>query len=335
MLRKPIEIRRILVAADFSPHSEAALRQAIIVAQAFGAEITVCRALQDVREAMAIMRREARWELVAGDINKYQQALCEDSERKLDEFLKPFQGTAVRLRHETRFGTPYLQLVHAVEENMHDLLFVGTRGATGLKRLVLGSTAQRLLRHCPAPVWIVRQERVGPLKTILAATDFSPASGKALGMAAGLAQRLGAQLHVLHVTESAAALESAQDQGFLADVSAKDVQREAREHLAEFADGICGEGLKPQLLVAKGTPSKAIGAAAKRLQADLTVLSTVGRSGLSGLLVGNTAEKVVDTAPCHVLAVKPDGFVSAVLPAVHFEESGGEATPASGAGGSR
>lgn len=332
MTRKPVEISKILVAADFSPYSEAALRQAIVVAEAFGAEVTVCHALEDIREAMAIMRREARWELVAGDIHKYQQALCEDSDAKLEEFLQPFQGIATRLHHETRIGTPYIQLVHAVEETKQDMLFVGTRGATGLKRLVLGSTAQRLLRNCPAPVWIVRPEHVGPLKTILAATDFSPASGDALAMAADLAVHVGADLHVLHATETAGALESAQGQGFLADVSAKQVDRELREHLREFSEEICGDAIKPQLLLAKGPAWKAIGNAAKRLQADLAVLSTVGRSGLSGLLIGNTAEKVVDAVHCNVLAVKPESFSSPVLPALHLEETAEETTDESASG---
>lgn len=321
---KPIEIRRVLVAADFSPHSAAALRRAVAVAQAFGAEVSVVHCLEDIREAMAVMRREARWELVAGDIHKYEQALCQDSETKLDELLKPYAGAGVSLSHQTRIGTPYIQLVHAVEEQKQDLLFVGTRGDTGLKRLLLGSTAQRVLRHCPAPVWIVRAARSGPLKTILAATDFSPASGKALSAAATLAARMGAELHLLHVSESGGALKSAKDQGFLAGISAKEVERRQEEHLRQFAAEICGNEVQPRLQLAKGDAAKAIAATAKKLDADLTVLSTVGRSGLSGLLVGNTAEKVIDSVHCDVLAVKPDGFISAVLPAVHFEESGGD-----------
>ena len=322
---KPLEVRSILVAADFSPHSEAALKRAVAVAKAFGAKVKVAHALEDIREAMAVMRREARWELVAGDINKYQQSLCEDSERKLDAFLKPLADSGVPLAHETRIGTPYIQLVHAVEEQKHDLLFVGTRGDTGLKRLVLGSTARRLLRDCPAPVWVVRPENAGELKTILAAVDFSPASGKALAEAAALASRLQAALHVLYVDESAAALKSAKEQGYLSEVSPRDVNREVAQHLEAFVAEHCiaehgCAAAKPTLHVAKGVAAKAIAAAAKRLEAKLVVLGTVGRGGLAGLLIGNTAEQVVDTVHCDVLAVKPDGFVSPVLPAVHFEE---------------
>ncbi len=310
-----MKLCKLLVATDFSPPAEAALHRAMTVARSFAAEITVCHVLQDIREAMAVMRREARWELVAGDINKYEASLCQESETRLDELLRPFQDGSVQLRHETRIGAPYLQLIHAVQEQAHDLLFVGTRGMTGLKRLVLGSTAQRLLRNCPAPVWVVKTEHAAPLKTILAATDFSEASGEALKMAAGLASQLGAELHVLHVVETAG-LQSAQEQGYLEDVSAKQIDREALQHLQDFAAQVCGDA-PVKLQTARGHAAKSIVSAAKRLKADLTVLSTVGRSGLPGMLIGNTAEQLVDALACDVLAVKPKSFISPILPAIH------------------
>jgi nucleotide-binding universal stress UspA family protein len=315
---KPLELRKLLVAADFSPPAEAALHRALSVARSFAAEITVCHVLQDIREAMAVMRREARWELVAGDIDKYEAALREDSEAKLEALLRPYQDGSASLRHETRVGAPYVQLIHAVEEQGRELLFVGTRGMTGLKRLVLGSTAHRLLRNCPAPVWVVKAEQVSPLKTILAATDFSEASGEALRLAAGLASRLGAELHVLHVVHAAGLLQTAQEQGYLEAVTAAEVDQEAEEHLREFATQHCG-GAPVKLHVVRGQPSGSIVEVAQRLGADLTVLSTVGRSGLPGLLIGNTAEQVVDSLGCDVLAVKPKSFISPVLPALRVE----------------
>lgn len=323
MPENSLELRKLLVAADFSPPADAALHRAISVARSFAAEITVCHVLHDVREAMAVMRREARWELVAGDIHKYEQALCEESERRLDALLGPLQDGSAALRHETRVGAPYIQLIHAAQEHECDLVFVGTRGVTGLKRLVLGSTAQRLLRNCPAPVWVVKAEHVAPLKTILATTDFSEASGEALKMAAGLASHLGAELHVLHAVQTAGLLKSAQAQGYLEEVSTTEIDQETQQHLQEFAAQHCGE-TPLQLHVVHGQPAKAIVEAAAQLNADLTVLSTVGRSGLPGLLIGNTAEQVVDSLACDVLAVKPKSFISPILPALHIEVPPGD-----------
>jgi nucleotide-binding universal stress UspA family protein len=62
----------------------------------------------------------------------------------------------------------------------------------------------------------------------------------------------------------------------------------------------------------KGDPADVIAEFAKARQVDLIVMGTVGRAGLPGLLIGNTAESILQRADCSVLAVKPDGFVSPV-----------------------
>jgi nucleotide-binding universal stress UspA family protein len=63
-----------------------------------------------------------------------------------------------------------------------------------------------------------------------------------------------------------------------------------------------------------GTPWKEIQRLVQQLNADLIVIGTVGRNGIEGLLLGNTAEKVLDHCDCSVLTVKPDGFVSPIAP---------------------
>jgi nucleotide-binding universal stress UspA family protein len=70
--------------------------------------------------------------------------------------------------------------------------------------------------------------------------------------------------------------------------------------------------LKPQEHLLRGSPSREIPALAKRLEADLVVMGTVGRSGIPGLLMGNTAETILYQLDCSVLAIKPPGFVSPV-----------------------
>ena len=317
MPENSLQLRKLLVAADFSPPAEAALHRAVSVARNFAAEITVCHVLHDVREAMAVMRREARWELVAGDIHKYEQALCEESETRLDELLHPLQDGSVTLRHETRVGATYIQLIHAVQDHEYELVFVGTRGVTGLKRLVLGSTAQRLLAIAGAGLG-------GQSRARLAVED-DPGDDRLFrrqrrsseaGRGARLA--LGAELHLLHAVQTAGLLKSAQAQGYLEDVSSMQIDQEVQQHLQEFAALHCNE-TPVQLHVVHGQPAMAIVEAAAQLSADLTVLSTVGRSGLPGLLIGNTAEQVVDSLACDVLAVKPKAFISPILPALHVE----------------
>ena len=111
-------------------------------------------------------------------------------------------STGVEITYETLLGEPYVELIHSVQQEGYDLVVVGTRGHNALTRIVLGSTAKRLIRKCPASVWVVKHKEVKPPRSILAAVDMSDVSRRALDQAIWMAQQTGAQLHVLHVIES-------------------------------------------------------------------------------------------------------------------------------------
>ena len=288
------------------------------VAQICGAELTAAHALTNIRDAMAAMSYDARWELVGGDIHKFQQELCRKSEEQLAELLKPYASSAIHVKQEILIGSPFAEIIHSVQEHGHDLVVVGTRGANGLQRLILGSTTQRLLRNCPCAVWSVQSEPSTPLKTILAATDFSEVSGRALQAAAYLAQRSGATLHVVHVVEGLDPVTLTGVPDELLRHSKREINRAARQRLAEFAQQWAGDMPTDQRRVVWGKSWKAIGDLARRLQADLAVLGTVGRSGIPGMLLGNTSEKVLHTIRCDVLTVKPEGFVSPIPTAIRI-----------------
>lgn len=309
-------IKKILIATDFSAHAAAALKRGMDVAQLCQADVTVAHALTDIRSEMAAMSYDARWELVGGDIHKFQQELCRNSDAQLAEFLQPYADSATRVQKQTLVGSPFVEIIHAVQEQGHDLVMVGTRGAKGLQRLILGSTTQRLLRNCPAAVWAVKSEPTGPLKTILAATDLSEVSGRALRMAAYLTQRSGAALHIVHVVEDLDPETLTGVPENLLKHSKREINRAARQRLGEFIQTWVGNAPVAQSKIVWGKSWKSISDFSRRLQADLVVVGTVGRSGIPGMLMGNTAEKVLHTIRCDVLTVKPEGFISPIPTAI-------------------
>ena len=144
------------------------------------------------------------------------------------------------------------------------------------------------------------------IKNILVATDFGPASDTALRYGRALAERFGARLHVLHVTESV----------YLAAASAYGyssippfVQEEIEASAAKQTDQLLTdeERLTQQGIAATMTgssPATAIVEYARRHDIDLAVLGTHGRGALSHLLMGSVAERVVRMAPCPVLTVR-------------------------------
>jgi nucleotide-binding universal stress UspA family protein len=73
------------------------------------------------------------------------------------------------------------------------------------------------------------------------------------------------------------------------------------------------ESLKPKTHLLRGDSRKKIPSLAHKLGVDLVVMGTIGRAGIPGLLMGNTAEAILDQAECSVLAIKPPGFITPVV----------------------
>lgn len=310
-------IQKILVAVDFSETSAAALRQAVALAKSLGAAVTVVHVLTNLREALEKMPAAARWKLVAGDIDEFERELRQDSDRQLDEMIAPFAD--VKLERETLVGKAHAELVRAVLRDRHDLVIAGTQGLSMVKKLFVGSTAQKLVQCCPAPVWIVPPGGDRPLSKILAPVDYSDASAKALGYAGLLAERHQAALHVLHVLDDKDLLELpqvAEQPDKQLSAYRRELKKSSSEHLHEFVAARLPASVTPEYLLAHGAPWQMIDSNAKRLDADLIVLGSVGRGGLAGLFLGNTAERVLAAARRPLLIVKPDEFVTPIEPSI-------------------
>jgi nucleotide-binding universal stress UspA family protein len=107
------------------------------------------------------------------------------------------------------------------------------------------------------------------------------------------------------------------DEAGIADVEGERLRHERalsrfREQLMLRIGKEAFEHLSPQYHLLRGAASKVIPLTARRLKADLVVMGTVARTGIAGLIIGNTAEAILEQLRCSVLAVKPLGFVSPV-----------------------
>jgi nucleotide-binding universal stress UspA family protein len=212
-------------------------------------------------------------------------------------------------------GEPFVELIHAVQHERYDLVVAGTRGHNAWKRLLLGSTAKHLIRKCPASVWIVKQDGSKPPTSILAAVDMSDVSSRALDAAAWMARRTGAQLHILHVIESGdfpSYLLDATAAGSARSSLREAIEGEVKHQFDEFLASRVGAAVKPERHLLWGSPWQETVNLGNRLHTDLIVLGTVGRGGIEGLLLGNTAENVLVHCDCDVLTVKPADFISPI-----------------------
>lgn len=308
-MNTPWSPQKILVGIDFSSQSEAALAQAIWLAERTGAEVAIAHVLSDVRKAMIDMPTDARWQLVAGDVDAFERSLRSKSDAKLDTLVAPYAQRGLNIRRMTLLGVPSVELIHAVLKEKHDLVVTGTKGQGALKRVFIGSTAENLIRKCPAPVWVVKEQ--APLGMILAPVDFSAVSEKSLRVAGSIAQQASAKLLVLHAIGNPVAEELA-SLGESADFAAS--QSAGQTRLSELVAQNVAASVTTELQVVDEQAATAIVDAVERVGVNLVVMGSVSRSGLPGYLLGNTAERVLRSTDCSMLTVKPDGFISPIDP---------------------
>ncbi len=313
------KLEKIIVATDFSESAAAALQQALWIAERTGAEVAVVHVLSDLRGALLAMPSEERQQLLTGDIGRFEHALRADSAARLESLLAPLRGRGVSLRPVTLVGVPFLEIIYAVQKEGCDVLLVGTRGLSRLGRFFIGSTAERLVRKCPCPVWVVKAGSTGSLGSILVPVDFSDVCAKALKLSAILAGLSGARLTVLHVFDVPAEVTLLLDinrdpTGTQIRRHRSKVKRAAGEKLRAFVSQHVSQGVGAELQLARGEPASVITTWGRKVAADLVVMGSVVRTGIPGFVMGNTAEKVLRSCGRSVLTVKPDGFVSPVQP---------------------
>lgn len=315
MLAHNGSFHKILVASDFSEYADAAFERAVELAQATAAELTVVHVLGHVAAAVPATSFEAHWKIPPADLKKAERRLRREADQRLTEQVEPGRTKVWKLRTETRVGIPFVEVIGMVEEKGFDLVVAGTRGLSGLKRVLVGSTAERLVRKCPCPVWIVKPGHDGPLRSILAPVDFSDVSGKSLKLAADLARLSDCRLDVLHVLSSSDDVVRFPDNAAHNDLILlrQEVRRSVALRLSQFVGQHVPTDVAVRERLAVGAPWQKISSAARRLHADLVVLGSVGRTGIPGFIIGNTAEKVLRYGDLSLLTVKPDGFVSPVL----------------------
>lgn len=292
---------RILLATDFSDASEEATRQAHAIAARDRAVLGICHEIPEaLRESAQVppwlqsqlpdqaeVRRQAKIALERRAIE-----LTHGGVQKVEAFLEDGEGHAAIVKRAEAFGA--------------DLVVVGSHGRTGLARLVLGSVAEKVVRHAPCAVLVARK---GPASgPVLTATDFSDASKPGMRAAAAEAARTGSLLHALHVFPLAwpGATPYAVD---AAGLSAALSDTEALKHATADLDKAIEEATRGLLVQTKGEvlvgdPATLIVHRAEAVHARLVVVSTHGRTGLARVLMGSVAERVVRLSHTSVLAVR-------------------------------
>jgi nucleotide-binding universal stress UspA family protein len=307
-----LDYRQILVATDFSPAAQAALKQALWIARESGAAITLVHVLPDLRRGMHSASIDAKLDLLYGEGTHFYQELRGDAGQRLRRSIDEAGAEGVDVHPKMLSGEPIVEICRAALQLESDLVIAGTLGAGGWQSLFVGSTARRLIRKCPSPVWVVKPQHSGKPKSILATTDCSEVSRGAVLAGMALANAAAATLHVLHVIDSNDVPENVVAAIPAGSSLRQEINAAAKDRFENFLKSLDGHVARIQPHLSWGTPWKEINRLATELNVDLITMGTVGRSGIRGLFLGNTAEKVLNSCDCSMLTFKPAGFQSPI-----------------------
>ncbi len=218
---------------------------------------------------------------------------------------------------ETRIasGSSALRIIERVLIAEHDLVVVTTDEDDEDR-----ADIKRLLRKCPCPVWVIRPTRAR-IQRVLAAVNPEPSEAELnrtiLELAASMVNDYGGELHVVHAWKlygEATIASSAFIHTSAAEIEAL-LESERASHLQALHDVLSATGLETeswQIHLEKGPPAGVVREVVARHRINLLVMGTIARTGVAGLIMGNTAEAVLNSVRCSVIALKPPGFVSPV-----------------------
>ena len=310
--------KSILVASSPGYLEPRTLRAAIKLAEANRARLTII----DVLSSVPRLRKELQ---VEGRTVDVQAELLRHREEWLRNLVENTRGGSDTEVHVC-VGEPFVEVIRHVLAHNNDLVIVGCREAEKWEAPEFGSGVMHLLRKCPVPVWVMRPSRAEKLR-ILALVDpdqedrvRDSLNGLVLELATSLAQREGGELHIGHawgLTGESTLRSSSfvQLPGEMVDVMVDAAEGVHREQLDLLLKRHNIEGVGAQVHLVAGEAGKVLPRLAEGLDVGLIVMGTVARTGLSGLIMGNTAETILRSVHCSVLAVKPEGFETPVKPA--------------------
>jgi len=261
----------------------------------------------------------------------YLGELLKETTEKLVDLKARLVALGISVQSCIATGIPSEEVLAVARTKDTDLIVVGTRGKTGLEHVLLGSTAERIIRMAPCPVLTVpmdKQRTDGRSSTekpsttpkrMLVPVDFSDCSLDALEYGALIAQRSNASLKLLHVLEPVSyGLDFT-----LPHMAERESSKTAvTKRLSDLVSALTFGGLASDFLMSGGLPADSILDAARAQSVDVIVMGTHGRRGLSHALFGSVAESVLRRSSCPVLTVR-----SPKLPPGHRRVVSGQSMP--------
>jgi len=316
------KLDNILLYVDEVP-DPTVLERGLLIAETYGAKITIAGVVESFGSHAPLSRPDL-------DLRQLELQLVEERKRQLTEAAERFDGRGVSISTMVLVGDPVVSIIELVQDRDIDLLIKAPEPEEGLRGRLFGGIDMQLLRACPCPVEIGHPQKIGASNRALVAIDYdgdddarSRLNDRILDAALLATHGRHPEIYIVHAWSLYGYTLLAHGRGSMPPDrlnEAVEQERAKRQQWLEnrverFRSGVEASrrsDFKPVLELLQGKPESVIPRRIRELDVDVVGIGTASRSGLKGLLTGNTAEEMLYRIDCAVVVLKPEGFVSPV-----------------------
>ena len=297
--------KKLLVAVDVSQTTHPELERAQQIAQYSKASLHIVDVLRDLNMTARLLSNQ--WQASHEEVAAEKTAA-------LESLAESVRSQGIETSSELLRGKFSQQLIQAIETRQIDLLVRSAKGARSSEPGFIGSTSSQLLRRAPCAIWLTQGANAAGCKRVLAAIDATPddpahaaLNRSILQRSLDLVEREGCELHVIYVWDvyGAEMIRHRMPEGDFAEM----LERNRVAHEESYERELSEFGLHTRdnnVHMPRGEAVVAIPNFCRAREIDLIVCGTVARAGLSGMMIGNTANRMLSRIPCSILAIKPE-----------------------------
>jgi nucleotide-binding universal stress UspA family protein len=298
------QFNKLLIALDTRLEGHPLAELGPAVARSNASAVTVVDAVPEVSWLARI---------VGSELDKLRSEARAGVEAKVNELASLFTSQGVASEAKLLDGTAWLAITNEAKGGDYDLVMASEREGEDQANGFLGRTARRLLRNCPLPLWLVPAGASPEVRHVLACVDTgsensvdSELNDRVYRLAASIAEQQGARLSLLHAWDMEDELVL---RARLRPPAVESFLKKARDYRAHLLDRFLQQYNASldddHIHLCKGAPEDVVSEFCSKHTVDLVVMGTVARSGLAGVVLGNTAERILEKITSPVLAVKP------------------------------
>lgn len=305
-----LEFKSILAYVDPDQEDALVLRRAADLAKASKAPLTLFSAIEPLPAFAAL--------LISETAKEHEDLVLAAAADRLAALAEPLRDKGLDVITRVASGRPAIEITREALRDGHDLVLKEID--EGESHTHLSHRDMELLRKCPATVWLVRRGMDEKIEHVLAPVDPEPddavrneLSKRVVEFALAIAKDEKSTLDVIRawgLVGTAVHLHGLSDEELEAYMNG--IEKNFQTTLDTFLKDFEADQKRFEAHLIKGPSETVIPEWVAEHNIDLLVMGTVARTGVAGLLIGNTAERVMPQVPCSIVALKPEGFVTTV-----------------------